>query len=94
MYKIYDKEAKELLTGPIKTAKEIKKLISETLKKSYNQYKQEECDPKTRSSYYNTVLEDLEVVKYNSDLQPIWTKGVYYNIKNRIALDKEKQFIR
>lgn len=94
MYKIYDKEAKEFVTRPVKTIKEVKKIISESLKDSYKQYKQEECDPKTKSCFYNTVLEDLEVVKYDSDLQPIWTKGVYYNVNNQVVLDKKKQFIR
>lgn len=90
MYKIYDKEAKEFLTRPIKTVKEIKKLIHETLKDSYYQYKQEECATKTRASYYNTVLEAIEVVKYDSKLNPIWTKGIYYSVKHRIALDQKK----
>lgn len=94
MYKIYDKEAKEFVTRPVKTIKEVKKIISEALKGSYNQYKQEDYATKTRASYYNTALERIEVVKYDSNLNPIWTKGVCYNIKNRIALDKEKQFIR
>lgn len=94
MYKIYDKKSKEFLTRPIKTVKEIKKLISETLKESYRQYKHEEYTTKARASYYNTVLEDLEVVKYDSKLNPIWTKGVYYNVNNQVVLDRKKQFIR
>lgn len=94
MYKIYNKESKEFLTRPIKTVKEIKKLISETLKESYGQYKHEECSTKTRASYYNTVLEDLEVVKHDSSFKPIWSKGVYYNVNNQVVLDRKKQFIR